>query len=94
MGGDEFIVLVESLPSGQPLDPLIARLRRALEQPVAIGTERADLGASIGALRLDGSIAEVDRAIAEADRRMYLDKRARRNALAIVDEPRMRARSS
>lgn len=86
MGGDEFLVLIESLAAQQSLEPLIARLRRVLEQPVAIGAERVDVGASIGAVRLDGRIADVDSAIAEADRRMYVDKRARRNALTIVDE--------
>ena len=94
MGGDEFLVLIENLPSGQSLEPLIARLRRVLEQPVAIGTERVDVGASIGAVRLDGHIADVDGVIAEADRRMYADKRARRNALAIVDDLLARARTS
>ncbi len=92
MGGDEFLVLVESLPASQSLEPLIARLRRVLEQPVAIGSERVDVGASIGAVRLDGRIADVDGAIAEADHRMYVDKRARGNALAIVDDLLARAR--
>jgi diguanylate cyclase (GGDEF)-like protein len=79
IGGDEFLVLIERLPAEQPLAPVVTRLRRVLEQPVAVGTERVGVGASIGAIRLDGGIADVDGAIREADRRMYEDKRARRS---------------
>lgn len=93
MGGDEFLVLIESLAAEQSLEPLIARLRRVLEEPVAIGTERVAVGASIGAVRLDGRIVDPDGAVAEADRRMYVDKRARRHALAIVDDLVARAQS-
>jgi diguanylate cyclase (GGDEF)-like protein len=85
MGGDEFLVLIESLPRDQALEPVVQRLRRVLEQPVAVGTERVDVGASIGALTLDDG-GDVDGAIAEADRRMYEDKRTRRRALALVDD--------
>jgi diguanylate cyclase (GGDEF)-like protein len=93
MGGDEFLVLIDSLPADQPLAPVVQRLRRVLEQPVAVGAERVDVGASIGALRLEGAVGDVHTAVVEADRRMYLDKRARRTRPAVVDGPLARARS-
>jgi len=85
MGGDEFLVLIDSLPAEQSVEPVVRRLRRVVEQPVAVGTERVDVGASIGAIRLDGRITDVDTAIAEADRRMYADKHSRTDALAAVE---------
>ena len=93
MGGDEFLVLIESLPQDQALEPVVQRLRRVLEQPVAVGTERVDVGASIGALFLDEG-GDVDGVIAAADRRMYEDKRTRRRALALVDDLLAKAGSS
>ncbi len=86
MGGDEFLALIERLPVEQPIEPLVERLRRLLEEPVAVGTNRVEVGASIGAVRLDGELAAVDRVIAEADRLMYADKRERRAAVAFTDE--------
>ena len=93
MGGDEFLVLIETLPRDQSLEPVVQRLRRVLEQPVAVGNERVDVGASIGALPLENG-GDVDGAVAEADRRMYEDKRTRRRALALVDDLLAKAGSS
>ena len=92
MGGDEFLVLVDTLPAEQSLEPVVRRLRRVVEQPVAVGTERVDVGASIGAIRLDGRIGDVDTAIAEADHRMYVDKHSRPDALAAVEHLLARTR--
>ena len=92
MGGDEFLVLIDHLPADGAPEPVVARLRQTLEQPVAVGTERVEVGASIGALRLDAKSGDASTAIAEADRRMYLDKRARRRAIDLVDDVLARAR--
>jgi len=78
LGGDEFLLLIERMPTDQPLAPVAHRLRRVLEQPVAVATRRVQISASIGAVYLDGRFDDVDSAVREADRLMYEDKRARR----------------
>lgn len=78
MGGDEFLVLIEHLLLDQALAPLANRVRDLLQEPVALNGAMATVGASVGVIRLDGTITDVDTAIVEADRQMYRDKRHRR----------------
>jgi diguanylate cyclase (GGDEF)-like protein len=89
MGGDEFVVMVERVPSDQSLSPLVERIRNSLQEPVAVGRRRLEVGASIGAVRLSGTLVDADEAIAMADRRMYADKRARHGGS--VDAARLAA---
>jgi len=75
-GGDEFIVIDE----GPPADAAtrIDAVRTALDRPLLIGTVPVQVGASIGVHEIGpGSEVTAAQVIAEADRRMYADKRLR-----------------
>jgi len=76
VGGDEFL-LVTTTPatSENAAETVIARLRQALDGPVAAGDEVIGMSVSLGAAVLDGDLSA---AVAHADEAMYHDKRRRR----------------
>lgn len=78
-GGDEFMVLAGDLKESE-LAPLLARLREAIEKPVNHHGHSFQVGASIGwaTAPADASTAQDMRRV--ADRRMYEDKAARKEA--------------
>lgn len=79
MGGDEFLVVLADCDA-DTLDEIVERIRVAIAAPISLPEgSRIELGASIGAARMRPDDTErqlVDR----ADRRMYADKRARKQA--------------
>ena len=77
LGGDEFVVLASGVGSADPLTGLVERLREAVEAPLHIVGHTFHIGASIGAVVLDGGVPDAVTALALADRRMYRDKRQR-----------------
>ncbi|WP_432512216.1 GGDEF domain-containing protein [Kineococcus sp. SYSU DK001] len=72
LGGDEFVVLVDSVPAGH-VEALARRLRRSVLE-VAEGVRT---GLSVG-WAADDPGRSTDAVLAEADARMYEDKRAHR----------------
>ncbi|PVU82331.1 hypothetical protein DDP54_04220 [Cellulomonas sp. WB94] len=75
-GGDEFIVIDDGPPDGAA--GRIDDVRRALDLPLLIGGAPVQVGASIGVHEIGpGSSVTAAQVIAEADRRMYADKRLR-----------------
>jgi diguanylate cyclase (GGDEF)-like protein/putative nucleotidyltransferase with HDIG domain len=81
MGGDEFVLVLPGLDEAK-LEENVARFRTAVEM-AGIELGFAGLSLSIGAVFLSDSNgdADADAILAEADRRMYANKR-RRKALA------------
>jgi diguanylate cyclase (GGDEF)-like protein/PAS domain S-box-containing protein len=76
VGGDEFLVVTTAPATNEnAAETVIARLRRALDGPVAAGDEVIGMSVSLGAAVLDGDISA---AVAHADEAMYHDKRRRR----------------
>ena len=75
-GGDEFIVIDDGPAAGAAAR--IDAVRTALDQPLVIGGAPVQVGASIGVHEIGpGSAVTAAQVIAEADRRMYADKRLR-----------------
>ena len=77
MGGDEFVVLVESA-SAEVLDALEPRVQAAIAEPVAVGELQLTVGVSIGRALSEGGKAEPQRLLSQADARMYAAKRSPR----------------
>ena len=75
IGGDEFVVLVESIEENQFVQIIGERIVKELSLPIDVDGEQAFIGASIG-------VAESDRAdevltlVTHADHAMYEAKRA------------------
>lgn len=76
-GGDEFVVVVEGDPTTAEQET-VARIVRALTEPVCLGTVLTPTGASIGAASaVRGRTVTPDQLISAADATMYAQKRAR-----------------
>ena len=77
LGGDEFVVVVEGDPTTAEQET-VARIERALSEPVCLGTLLTPTGASIGvASAVRGQAVNPDQLISAADATMYAQKRAR-----------------
>jgi two-component system cell cycle response regulator len=87
MGGDEFAVLALEASEEAQIE-LLARLREKVKEINEKSRESYRLSISVGTARFDGEgRARLDDLLAEADRVMYEEKRAKRNAHANEDEP-------
>lgn len=76
LGGDEFVVLLEPSPPLQAAEALAAKLGQALSQPVILGEQSLQIGASIGIGRYPEDGLTVGELMAAADQAMYRVKRA------------------
>jgi diguanylate cyclase (GGDEF)-like protein/PAS domain S-box-containing protein len=82
LGGDEFVVLVTDSSAVREAD-LLARLAGRLDALNARGGREFQLAFSIGVAPFDpGSPDPLEELLSEADSRMYLDKRRRKDAAA------------
>ncbi|MBI2747241.1 MAG: EAL domain-containing protein [Burkholderiales bacterium] len=95
IGGDEFVILLphvgeESHPASLVALGVAEKIRKALQQPVALGRQVYASGCSIGVTLLTPQSRSVDDLLREADTAMYRAKAAGRNAIAFY-EPAMHA---
>jgi len=89
MGGDEFVVL---LPGVNPLDveAKIAQFRGVVRDVGHAIFSGGALTASVGAAHFPGDGNDAEQLLAEADRRMYKEKRAYKSA-SVAGEPNWKA---
>lgn len=91
VGGDEFVVVVES-PSVERAGAIAADIERAVGEPIELPNgEAIELSISIGTTLLDPS-ADLHTLLSAADEAMYVTKRARRSAARNADRPASRSR--
>jgi diguanylate cyclase (GGDEF)-like protein len=74
-GGDEFVVLLERVSGLAEIEPVLARIRAALSEPLELPEERVVLSLSIGVARSAPHFHTPEEILAEADRQMYAAKR-------------------
>jgi diguanylate cyclase (GGDEF)-like protein len=72
-GGDEFVVLMEEVTE-EAVEALVARLREALEAPIAFDGRQIKVGVSVGIVLHHEGDASLDEVLEMADQRMYIDK--------------------
>lgn len=82
LGGDEFIVLLQSCKSAAELRNLGERISARLREPFLIGRQRVVISASIGGVRAS-SQDTVDAIIDRADKAMYRSKSSAPDAGAV-----------
>jgi diguanylate cyclase (GGDEF)-like protein len=75
LGGDEFAVLLPAVASVDDLSVVADRLRRTIQEPMAVGGLTVDLGASIGAAAFPIDCANEEDLLRHADVAMYVAKR-------------------
>jgi diguanylate cyclase (GGDEF)-like protein/PAS domain S-box-containing protein len=79
LGGDEFTVIIPELDSRHSADRIAQKLIRTLAQPFQLGTEIAQISASIGITFFPDDATEMDALLNNADRAMYAAKHSGRN---------------
>ncbi len=86
LGGDEFVVVAEPVSNVDEAVALAQRLLDTIAEPIAIGSERVTVGASIGIAFADGADLTADELLRDADLAVYRAKSIGRGGLAICDE--------
>ena len=86
MGGDEFVAVLQDLPSAEASVPVISRLLAAAAQPACLGELVLQVSASIGVTFYPqaGDI-DADQLLRQADQAMYQAKIAGKNAYHVFD---------
>ena len=80
IGGDEFVVILKSLPQEVPAEEIAHRLAQAVAAPVAFEEGIVSVRASIGQASTDDPDFPAARLLGAADANMYKVKQATRNA--------------
>lgn len=75
-GGDEFVILLDSVAHRAAAEPIVRRLTKATQQPIDWLGAQIEVAATIG-VAVSGGSAPVEGLIAAADDDMYAQKRAR-----------------
>ncbi|MGH3043075.1 MAG: putative bifunctional diguanylate cyclase/phosphodiesterase, partial [Gaiellaceae bacterium] len=92
LGGDEFAILLEDAVSEEPALALAERILEALKQPFEVRGREVFVGASVGIALNDGSSAQPDDLIRNADTAMYAAK-ADGKGKCVVFQPAMHRRT-
>ena len=82
VGGDEFVILLESLADPTDATHLAERARLAVAQPIELGDNTLKITTSIGIAVASNSDATADTILRRADDAMYLAKAQGRNQIA------------
>jgi diguanylate cyclase (GGDEF)-like protein len=86
MGGDEFVVMIESIRRPEDALEVADRLLAALSRPYRLGSHEVFATASIGIVVARGDYERAEDLIRDADTAMYEAKRAGKARYAIFDE--------
>ncbi len=85
IGGDEFVVLAETIETGDTLALLAQRITEAMGVPIVIGAEETVLSVSIGIAVFPDDADSEQRLLACADAAMYAAKAAGKNTYRFHD---------
>ena len=86
MGGDEFVMLIPN-PETDSLEQKVDAMRRVVLEAGDTTPEPSPLSLSVGVAIYPEDGVEAEQLLAEADRRMYKSKRARRKGVIAMDAP-------
>ena len=96
VGGDEFLVVGPGVADIDEALALAARIDAALEDGIDVAGERVVVRASLGVAQTSDADTSSDRLVADADTRMYVEKRGRkqRGDTGLHRPPSLRTRAS
>jgi len=83
LGGDEFIVLIETGSGGLKPEQVSAKIKHSLSKAVSIDGHSVQIGVSIGIAIYPDDGESLDTLISISDTNMYTDKNARKDELLI-----------
>ena len=75
-GGDEFVVLLESVRGAEEIEPVAERIRQAFDRSIALPEGEVKLAVSVGGAEAGPGERSAENLINAADRAMYAAKRA------------------
>lgn len=78
-GGDEFLILLESVQHQRNVEALVCKLQEAIAKPVPFKEQQLTVGASIGIAYFPEHGSGLDTLLAKADAAMYHVKRSGKN---------------
>ncbi|AFJ02216.1 diguanylate cyclase/phosphodiesterase (GGDEF & EAL domains) with PAS/PAC sensor(s) [Methylophaga frappieri] len=88
-GGDEFVVLLDDVPSQASIRLVGNKIIRALSDIFVIEEQRCQIGASIGVACFPRDGGEVEKLLKMADKAMYQVKQTGKSALAFASTPEL-----
>jgi diguanylate cyclase (GGDEF)-like protein len=88
VGGDEFVAVIESFDSAAQVFKVGRKLVRAAAEPIPVGEQSHQIGASVGIALFPGDGADAASLLKAADDAMYDIKRAGKNGCRFVDATR------
>jgi diguanylate cyclase (GGDEF)-like protein len=86
MGGDEFVILLDDLPSRATVVELAERILRAVDEPMVIGARELRVTASIGVATSTGEGTVLD-LLRQADTLQYAAKRSGKARIVFDGDP-------
>jgi diguanylate cyclase (GGDEF)-like protein len=95
IGGDEFTVILERLPSNEHAAQVANRLIQKFSEPMQVGSREIVVTASIGIAVYPGATQDIQRLLRDADAAMHAAKESGRNSYAFyTQEMETRAQES
>ena len=85
LAGDEFVILLEDVPSPQEVIAVAEKIRQAITQPVQIDDHSVRVAASIGIALFPEHGQTAEELLHKADSAMYAVKEAGRNGYRLAD---------
>ena len=83
VGGDEFVVVSDSLDCQDEALALGCRIRDVLARPVTFATMQVEVGASVGIAFASADDPDPDTLLSDADRALYRAKRTGRGRVEL-----------
>lgn len=84
-GGDEFVVVLPDVGSGEGLDPVLLRLLQAAADSVLVDDQPLQVSASIGVTVYPQDLVDADQLLRHADQAMYVAKQTGKNRYHVFD---------
>ncbi len=81
IGGDEFVVASQSVPSEGDVTALTHRIKAAFSSPIHINGNDLPVGISVGIAKYPQDGITIDELLVHSDRAMYMDKQQKRTPL-------------
>lgn len=85
-GGDEFIAIIDNLPTAESLTPIINKIKQAIERSYNIAGEALSIKTSIGVSLSPNHADNIEMLISKADMALYFAKRTSKGIIQLFNE--------